>query len=108
MILSVVRIYPRPGIEQSILEVLESLKGPMSSLAGFLGCSVAVESGEYGTIFYLERWSSHEALDRHLRSPLYGRVLEAMECSCRSPEVAFYEVTGMGGLEMVEKARVTH
>jgi quinol monooxygenase YgiN len=108
MILSIVRIYPRPGIEQNILEVLESLKGPMSSLADFLGASIAVEVGENGAICYLERWGSHEALDRHLCSPLYVRVLEAMECSCRPPEVEFLEVTELGGLERVEKARIVH
>ena len=54
-----------------------------------------------------ERWRTREALDGHLRSPLYGRLLEAMECSCKAPEVEFYEATDVGGLELVEKARTT-
>lgn len=106
MFLSVVKIYPPPGFEQTILDVLESMKGPVATLADCLGCSVTVEVGEDGAIFYREKWRTREALDRHLRSPLYGRVLEAMECSRMPPEVEFYEVIGVGGLEMVERARL--
>ena len=108
MILSVVRIFPRSGLEHSTVEVLESIKGPIAAIAGCLGCSVAVETGDGGVICYSERWRTREALDRHLRSSLYCRVLEAMECSCRPPEVEFYEVSEVSGLELVEKVRIPH
>jgi quinol monooxygenase YgiN len=106
MFLSVVKIYPPPGSEHSILDVLESMKGPVATIADCLGCSVTVEVGEGGAICYTEQWRTREALDRHLRSPLYGRVLEAMECSSTSPDVEFYEVTEVGGLELIEKVRL--
>jgi len=54
----------------------------------------------------MERWRSREALERHLRSPLYCRVLEAMELSRQPPEVEFFAVQDIGGLELVEKARL--
>jgi len=40
-----------------------------------------------------------------LNSNLYSRVLEAMECSCKPPDVEFYEVINVGGLELVNLAR---
>jgi quinol monooxygenase YgiN len=106
MYLSVVKIYPPPGSMPTLLDVLESMKGPVATLSDCLGCSVTVEVGENGAVCYTEQWRTREALERHLRSPLYGRVLEAMECSCRPPEVEFYEVTEVGGLELVEKVRL--
>jgi quinol monooxygenase YgiN len=106
MLQSVVKIYPAPGSEQTVLEVLESMKGPIAALDNCLGCSVTVEVGEGGAICYTEQWRTREALDRHLRSTLYGRVLEAMECSRTPPEVEFYEVTEVGGLELIEKVRL--
>lgn len=105
MILSVVKIYPPPGREHAIIDVLDSLTGPVSALAGCLGSSVSVETGAGEVISYTEKWSSREALDRHLNSSLYRRVLEAMECSCKQPEVEFYDVTEVGGLELVKLAR---
>jgi len=106
MLLSVVKIYPPPGAEHTILEVLESMKGQIAVLNDCLGCSITIEVGEGGAICYTEQWRTREALDRHLRSPLFGRVLEAMECSSTTPDVEFYEVTEVGGLELVEKARL--
>lgn len=108
MLLSIVKIYPPAGVEQSILEVLESMKGPVATLTDCIGCSVMVETGDGGAICYTEQWATREALDRHLRSPLYGRVLETMECSRVPPEVDFYEVIEVGGLELVERVRTPH
>lgn len=105
---SLVKIYPPAGAEPSILEVLESMKGPIAALTDCIGCSVTVETGEGGAICYTERWATREALDRHLRSSLYGRILEAMECSRLPPVVEFYEVTEVGGLDLVERVRTPH
>ena len=108
MFLALVKIYPRPGLERSILEVLDSLKGPTSIIGDCLGSSVSIEPEEGGAICYSEQWRSRESLDRHLRSPLYGRILAAMEFSRIPPEVKFYEATGVGGLDLVEKVRMPH
>ena len=105
MIISIIKIFPPAGREGAVMDVLDSLKGPVSALAGCLGCSVSVEVGEGEAICYTERWSSKEALDRHLNTPLYMRLLEVMECSHKSPEVEFFEVADALGIELVEQAR---
>lgn len=108
MILCSVRIYPRQGSESGVLEVFECLIGPVGNSNGCLGCSVAVETEEGGAICYQERWCSREALDRHLCSPLYDRILEVMEYSRLPPQVEFYEVEQVDGLERVARARKCH
>jgi quinol monooxygenase YgiN len=105
MFFSVVKIYPPPGSEHTILDVLESMKGPIATTADCLGCSITLEVEEGGAVCYTEQWRTREALERHLSSPLYSRVLEAMEWSRLPPEVEFFEMTFVGGLELVEKVR---
>lgn len=105
MLFSVIKIYPLPGREHSIIEVLDSIKGPITALSDCLGCRVLVETGEDDAICYIEQWRTREALDRHLRSTLYGRVLEAMECSRLPPEVEFFDAVSIGGLELMKAAR---
>jgi len=105
MYLSLIKIYPARGWEQRILDVLDSIKGPTTSHTDCLGCSLAIEPGEAGAICYSEQWRTSEALEKHLRSALYGRLLEAIEHSGRAPEVLFYEVSGTLGLEYVERIR---
>jgi len=106
MYLSIVKIDALPDQEHTVMDVLESMKGPTSALAGCLGCSLTIEGGPGGTICYQERWRDRESLDRHLRSALYSRVLAAMELSRTPPVVEFFELTKAGGLDLVESVRV--
>lgn len=108
MILSIIRVYPRAGLEQNALDILESLKGPVAAAVDCLGCSVAVETGDLRSVCYVEQWRSREAFERHMRSSLYGRLLEALECSGLPPDIQFFEATGVGGLDLVEKIRLRH
>ena len=106
MYLALIKIYPSPEMEPIIIDVLESLKGPNAGNADCLDCTITVgNDDESRVICYTERWRSREALDRHLRSARYGRVLEAMESSQLPPVALFYEVNDAGGLELVELAR---
>jgi quinol monooxygenase YgiN len=106
MIISIIKIYPPTGSEHTIIDVLKSVKVAIANLYDCLECSVAVEAGEDDQVCYMEQWRTREALDRHLRSPLYGRVLEAMELSRIPPEVTFFKVSKIGGLELVGRVRV--
>lgn len=100
-----IKIYPPPGRKKAVIDVLVRMKYQNENDIDYPGGSVSVEPGRVGAVCYMERWSNRDALDRHLRSPRYCRVLEAMECSRQSPEIEFFEVTNLGGLDVVELAR---
>ena len=105
MILSLIKIYPSKGHASDIIDVFQSVKVLLASVPDCLHAAVSIEGEENGAIFYLEKWRSREALDDHLRSSTYMMVLEALEFSCRSPEVAFFDGVEVGGLDVVEMAR---
>ncbi|MDR2549930.1 MAG: hypothetical protein LBD10_07015 [Desulfobulbus sp.] len=105
MFLSRLIIHPYPGEEAGLLEVLDSIRGLVAVNIDCLECRLTMEV-ERETICYTERWRSWEALEQHLRSPLYSRVLEAMEMSRTPPEITFFAVQTIGGLEVVERARL--
>ena len=100
-----IKIYPSRGNEHKVIEVLDSMKGAMATLADCLDSSVLVEWGEGTAICYMEWWRTREGLDKHLGSPLFCRVLEAMEISRKPPVVNFYEMNGIGGLSLMENLR---
>ena len=106
MLLAFLTIQPRPGDTAKLIDVLDSMRGLLATDADFLGCQLMVEAGENRAVHYLERWRNRAALDRHLRSSLYCRVLEAMELAEAPPTVEFFEVQDAGGLELVEQARL--
>jgi len=101
-----IRIYPEVEHEHAVIDVLDSLRGPITANANCLVCAISVETDGTGAICYQEKWRTREALQQHLRSGLFDRVLAAMEFSRQPPDVAFYEVTETGGLNLVEEARL--
>lgn len=108
MYLSIFKIDALPGQEHAVMDVLEVMKGPALTLPGCLGCSLSIETDPGGRIWYQERWRDREARDRHLRLSLSAGLSRVMELSRMPPEVEFYEVARIGGLDVVERARRPH
>lgn len=106
MYISIITIHPVSGEESRIIEMLGTMQGLIATNPDCLGCSLTVEAGEGKSICYMERWLTRQALDRHVRSSLYSRVLEAMELSQVLPKVEFFEVREVGGLDFLEQVRV--
>lgn len=106
MFLTLVIMYPSLENEAKIVEVLDSMKGPVATNANCQGVLSLVETGPVRSIFYIEQWRTRAALERHLRSALFCGVLEAMELSHRPPKVEFFDATAIGGLELVQQARL--
>lgn len=106
MILAMVAIYPSSENKAKIIDVLDSMKGPVVTNTDCLGVLSLVDTAAASSIHYIEWWRTREALDRHLRSSLYCRLLEVMELSRTPPVVEFFEAKAIGGLNLVEQARL--
>ncbi|SHO53282.1 putative quinol monooxygenase [Desulfopila aestuarii] len=105
MLLSIIRVYPSPENEHATIDVLSSMKGPLSALTDCLDCFILSERAGDNAVCYMEIWKNSEGLNDHLRSALYARVLEAMELSQSPPIVEFFELKKIGGLEWIESIR---
>lgn len=108
MYLSIVKIDVLPGQEHIVMAVLEALKKPALTLAECLDCSFSIETDPNGMIWYQERWRDHESHNRRVRCSLYPGLLKVMQFSRTPPEVEFYEITWLGGLDVVESVRTPH
>jgi quinol monooxygenase YgiN len=70
-----------------------------------LAAQVYVEDGHDGAILYMEVWDSEPEFCEHVRSELYRRVLAAIDISKSEPELCFYRVSTVQGLELVDQIR---
>lgn len=50
-----------------------------------------------------EQWETSEDLKRHISSPLYKRLLAALELSMGEPEICFFERKDCRGLDFMEE-----
>jgi quinol monooxygenase YgiN len=104
-IFSVIRIKPIPEKRKEILCIFRSVKGPILAKSGCLDCIISEEDGEEGAILFMEQWQSWEDFTRHIRSEIYSKILEAMELSRQMPNVSFFEVSAIKGMELLSAVR---
>jgi quinol monooxygenase YgiN len=105
VVIVLVKIIPRTGQKQVIIDLFKSVRGPTSMKPGCTECSIYDKLNNNETVLYLEKWSSIEAMQQHIVSSLYTRVLAAMEFAGEQPEISFYEIAHTRGIEFVEELR---
>ena len=59
------------------------------------------------SLWLVEEWVSEESLMRHLKSEAFRIVISAMELSQEAPEIRFRSCHDLGGIEIIEKARLS-
>jgi quinol monooxygenase YgiN len=105
VIIGTVRITPPPERRADVLEVLHSVLGRIQDQSGCIGCHVYEEGWPEPAIVFVERWTSEAALEIHLGSDVYVRVLAAIELSGDPPDIRFEHVSATEGIEVIERSR---
>ena len=106
MIVGTLKILPAPDRRAEILEVFRAIQGPVLAQPGCAACHIYEEQGPEHAIVIVERWESQAALEAHLRSEIYRRILSAVELSGGPPEVCFDSVSSSEGMELIERSRI--
>ena len=105
MILSKFRLFPATEKRRQVLAALRSVQGPTQAEPSCSASQVYEEDGPAQAILYVEEWKSESEFRDHVRSNLYRRILAAIDLSKSSPEVCFYTVSSVQGLELVQQIR---
>jgi quinol monooxygenase YgiN len=106
MIVGTFRIVPPPDRRLDVLEILRSVQGPVATQPGCVACHIYEEEAPEPAIVLVERWESQPALEAHLGSEIYRRILGAVELSGAPSEVCFDNVTESEGMELIERVRL--
>ena len=105
MIVGTLRLLPAPQRRAEVLSIFRTIQGPVQAQPGCLACHIYEEREPDRAVVLVEKWESREALEEHLRSEAYRRVLGAIELSGAPPEVSFDYVTATEGMELIERSR---
>jgi quinol monooxygenase YgiN len=105
VILSKLRLFPAPEQRRQTLATLRSVLGRTQVEPSCSAAQVYEEDGPEAAILYVEEWSSESEFRDHVRSDLYRRILAAIDLSRCAPEVSFYHVSKVQGLELVQEIR---
>jgi quinol monooxygenase YgiN len=105
MIVGTHRILPAPGRRAEVVEILLSVQGPVLAQPGCAACHIYEEQGPEQAVVLVEMWECQAALETHIRSEAYRRVLGALELSGAPPQVRFDHVSASEGMEFIERSR---
>jgi len=104
MIIGTIRILP---LRDRRADVLGPAVRPRARAGqpGSVACDIYEEQGPEAAIVFIERWESEAALEAHLRSEMYRRILCAIELSGGRPDIRFEHVSASEGMELIERSR---
>ena len=105
MIISSLKITVSPEKHKDVLQLVRSLLGPTRARPGCIGISFFQDTDEPDSFFLLEKWESHQDLERHLASDDYRRKLSLMDLSSQAPEIHFHEVSETKGMDWIIAVR---
>jgi quinol monooxygenase YgiN len=105
MINGTLRILPSANRRGDVLEVLRSIQGPVLAQPGCAAFHIYEEQSPDEAVVLIERWESEAALEAHVRSEAFRRVLGAIELSDHPPEIWFDHVSASEGMELIERSR---
>jgi quinol monooxygenase YgiN len=105
MIVGTLRVVPAPDRRAEVLEVFRVVQGPVLAQPGCTACHIYEEQGQDEALVLVEMCESQEALETHLRSEAYRRILGAIELSGAPPEVRFDHVSATEGMDLIERSR---
>ncbi len=105
LITATLRLTTAQNTRQEIVSLLRSLIEPTRVESGCISCGLYADLQDPDSIVWVEEWSTEDALENHLRSTQYKKILAALEMSEERPDVRFNTVARTSGMQLIEKAR---
>jgi quinol monooxygenase YgiN len=88
-----------------MIDILKNMEALTRGKPNCKCCCVYEQLNDTKAILYLEQWQTREALERHVQSSMYMRLLTAIELSGEVPEIQFFDVSETRGMELIEALR---
>ncbi len=108
MIQASFRIVAPAGKREEVLDILLRLKGPTEVSKGCRTCRIVQDVEDNHVLMYLVQWDTEAALEEHLRSARFRRLLPYIEMSVEPPEVDFSTIDQIRGIEFLVAALSTN
>jgi len=92
--------------QSEALEILRSLRKDTQLDPTCISYSLYRGVSEVRAIMVEELWENDAAIQQHLKSDAYHRVLLAIELAEQPPEIRFDKIISTSGFETIENARI--
>ena len=87
------------------VRILRAFTGPLSARPSCAGYSILQDVEEEGAYLLVERWRSIEALQHHIQSEGFRKLLALMDMAVRKPEFHLETVEQVEGIDLLTLIR---
>lgn len=105
MMMSSIKVILPGKYRNDVFKALRRFKKLTEISMGCMSSHISRDVEKSNSITYSEVWQTREDLEKHVRSPNYRLVLEIIELSAQEPEIKFFTISKIEGLEVVKNAR---
>ena len=103
MVITILQLKAAPEKRLNIIKTIHAMIGPTKAQSGCLHCELFGSTQNDDKLILLEKWESQETLNQHIKSEEFRKVLAAMDAAYEQPEINFYEIDSLAGMDLVEK-----
>jgi quinol monooxygenase YgiN len=93
------------SIVKHLTDLYKLYQGPASVMSGCEGIDLYTHFANPHEFILIEEWSSPHALEHHIKSDDFRKVLAMMDLSDTPPDLKIRSIQWEKGFEMVEKLR---
>jgi quinol monooxygenase YgiN len=105
MVIATLRMSVPPEKQDDVLRTLRSVMGPTRAQLRCISCQLYQDAEDAKYVSFVQEWESREALNDHIRSDDYRKILAVMELASEKPEIKFIEALKTHGMELIEEVR---
>jgi len=102
MVITILHLKAAPEKRLNIIKTIHAMIGPTKAQPGCLHCELFGNTQNDDKLILLEKWESQETLNQHIKSEEFRKVLAAMDTACEPPDLGFYEIDSLAGMDLVE------
>jgi quinol monooxygenase YgiN len=106
MIQARLTIFVDPNRREELVSSIGALVESSRLDSGCLDCRLYADVADPNALTLLEEWATRPDIERRLRSPAFGQLLQLVELSRQPPEMIFHTITETSGLEVIEQIRL--
>ncbi len=106
MFIAMVRITMQHEKKKDAVLVLTTLCTQADVMPGCLFCQFYDHAGldcKEDELLLIQKWESKEAMEKHILSLAFQHLIEIMDFAEAPPEMKFYQVSNISGIEMIEE-----
>ena len=105
MIIATLRMSVSSEKRDDVIRTLRLVMGPTLAQRRCISCRLYQDVEDENLLSFVQEWKSREALDEHIRSKDYRKILAVMELASEPPEIKFVESLKTDGMELIEEIR---